>query len=237
MPIIEGDLWKHPGHPGMIVVTTGTTIDSQGQLVMEAGPAREAAERIPGIQRQCAQAILELSSQDFFGFIPVRPSRPQDNLLGFGIFQSRREAGQPADPDLIETSLSDLRRFAASNPNVKLRMNYPGIGDEGLPVEAVAPLITSVPRNLTICHNGEVAPSVSHGLEGTKELFLTIERWILEGRSGYAVEYLMENGYDREAASEQVAAVRSLIQDRAERAASRYRQNQTQSWEQSRLNL
>ncbi len=233
MPIIQDTLWKHPGHPGMIVISANSTIGRDGRLVMATTAAREAAQRIQGIERQCAEAIAAHSVDGFYGFLPVRPSRPDKRIIGFGIFQTQIEVQSAADPDLIRLSLERLKDFTAMHPDVKIRMNYPGIGEEGLDPLQVAPLLNEIPPTVTICHNGEVPPRISAGYAGVKELYVAVERWVLEGRINFAVEYLMENGMDEDEAAEQVSAVRRMIAERNERQAMRMPQH----YEQRQLNL
>ena len=215
----------------MIVVTSHATVGQNGCLNMECGPASEARERIPGIERQCGQAVLAHAVSGVYGFLPVRPFRPQAKTVGFGLFQTRREWDEPADPELIRHSMECLRQYLAQYPNLKVRMDYPGIGNGDLGVEEVAPLLEPLPPKVILCHRGEARVQAPPGISGAKELFLLVERWLQEGRFSYAVEYLMENGYDRQSAVEQVSAVQRLMREQAEAYASRNQKN----WEQTHL--
>lgn len=237
MPIVQDNLWKHPGHPGMIVITAHATIGRGGRLVMSTGEAQEAARRIAGIDLQCAQEIETRAVSGVYGFIPVRPSRPAENALGFGLFQTRREINDPADPELIRLSLDCMNQFIARHPKLKIRMNYPGIGEEGLDPQMVAPLLDSLPPTVTVCHNGEIPPRYQSGFNSTKDLFSLIERWVQEGRQNIAIDFLIDNGYDREEAASQVAAVRRTLNDRAEHYARLAARRAPQRLEQSHFNF
>jgi hypothetical protein len=227
MPIVEADLWKHPGIPGMIVVTSSATIEEDGRLYMQYGECQEAIRRIPGIDVQCGQKIQKVAPDGLYGFLPVRPSRPKDGIVGFGLFQTRRFWNEPDDLELIQRSMQNLRYYLEKHPKLHVRMNYPGI-ESGMDVENISRLLQPVPSSVTLCHHGEVPPQIPYGLTGTKELFLTIERWIQEGRFQFAVEYLMDNGFEPEDARNQVMAVQRMLRERAERYALK---NHT-DWEQ-----
>ena len=235
MPIVQDNLWKHPGHPGMIVITAHASIGVDGSLIMNYGEAEEATRRISGIQYQCAEQVAHEAVDGVYGFLPVRPSRPEAKILGFGLFQTRLNLDEPANPELIQISLERLRQFTSEHPRIKIRMNYPGIGEEGLDPQEVLPLLENMPPTVTICHNGEVPPRISTGFNSTKDLFMVIERWLQEGRSNFAVDYLVENGFERDEAANQVNAVRQAINVRAEHYARLAAQHSSQRAEQSRF--
>lgn len=236
MPFVEEELWKNPGYPGMIVVTASASILEDGRLFMEHGNASEAARRIPGIEHECAQQILARGSDGIYGFLPVRPSRPKDKIIGFGIFQVWREWQECADPLIIQHSMDCLRQYVKANTGLRVRMNFPELSEADLPAEEISALLKPVPPTVIICHNGEVAPQTRMAVSGSKELFLLVERWVMEGRQQMAVEYLMNNGYDRDLAQDQVAAVQYDIRMRGQQDALRRqrRANQLAFWMDSR---
>ncbi|HEX7974390.1 MAG TPA: hypothetical protein VF498_08280 [Anaerolineales bacterium] len=219
MPIIEDQLWKNPGNPGMIVVTCHASFEEGGKLLMDAGAALEASRRIPGIERQCAQAIRAQSHDGVYGFIPVRPSRPEEKIIGFGIFQTRLSRKAGPDPELIRYSMECLRQYLATRGDLKVRMDYPGIDDGRLSAAEVQPLLMPLPPRLTLCYSGELVPLIPLGPAGVKDLFIQIERWLQEGRFPMAVEHLVDNGYERQEAIEQVSAVQRQLRARAEKYA------------------
>ncbi|HEX9029632.1 MAG TPA: hypothetical protein VF823_10705 [Anaerolineales bacterium] len=219
MPIIEDVLWKNPGNPGMIVVTCHASLEHGKKLLMDSGAALEASRRIPGIERQCAQAIRTLSQDGVYGFLPVRPSRPEDKIIGFGIFQNRLSREAAPDPELIRYSMECLRQYLAARADLKVRMDYPGGEDGQLSAADIQPLLVPLPPTLTICYTGELIPLIPLGRAGVKDLFLQVERWLQEGRFAMAVEHLVDNGYERAEAVEQVSAVQRQLRARADKYA------------------
>jgi hypothetical protein len=223
MPIIQDVLWKHPGHPGMIVVTCHSRLDNDGRLMMDFGEAKEAARRIPGIEQQAGLEISTSAMDGVYGFLPVRPPRPEDRIIGFGLFQVKVNSDETPDPELIKHSMTCLRRYAEMNASLKIRMNYPGIGEPGLDADQVAPLLLPLPKTVTLCHQGEIRPSLPASFPGFKTIYLEVERMLQEGRQDGAVEFLLKNGFDIQSATDQVSAVQRMLRERTEKEAERVR--------------
>lgn len=228
MPIIQDSLWKHPGNPGMIVVSGHASVQADGRLLMEDGEAQEAAKRIPGIELQCGQEVLSHAVDGVYGFLPVRPSRPEDRLIGFGLFQTRVSWDGDPDLELIKHSMDGLRRYAELNARLKIRMNFPGLGETGLEAETVAPLLLPLPQTVTLCHQGEIRPAMPDNFPGFKSVYLEVERMLQERRQNAAVEYLMRSGFDIQSAMNQVNAVQRMLDERGQREAEHVR-----GWRQS----
>ena len=228
MPVIEDDLWKNPGNPGMIVISSNASVDEKGRLYMGSGPGLEAVKRIPDIAEECGRQVQECAVDGVYGFLPIRPFRPEERKIGFGLFQSQIGWDQVADPDLIKYSMERLRAYTNEYNSVKIRMNFPGVGMEGLGVDEVAPLLLPLPSTVTVCHQGEVQPSMPSNFIGFKAIYLEVERMLQEGRENLAIEYMMRNGFDIQSAMEQVHAVDRLMRERKEKEAQH-----VQSWRRS----
>lgn len=213
MPVVEDSLWKNPGNPGMIVVSAHASISEDGFLYMKYGEAAEAARRIPDLERECGQVVAQNAQGGVFGFLAVRPARPEDRLIGFGLFQTRYNWNEGADPDLIRYSMSCLRMYMEDNPGLKIRMNFPGIGRGGMPVEEVSPLLIPLPDQVTICHKGELQRSIPDSFIGFKTIYLFVEELVKEGRHNQAVEYMVSQGFDLQSAIEQVNAVQRILRE------------------------
>jgi hypothetical protein len=207
--IVQEELWKQPGHPGMIIVTTNASITKDGRLLMGRGAARQAREKIFGIESACARKIRENCRQ--YGFMPVRMPFPEEKKVGFGIFQVKQNWSDPANPDLIKLSAHKLAWFAKQHPDWHFRMNFPGIGNGGLSREQVEPLLAVLPGNVTICY--KAVSSNGHKPElldsGSREVFLKVKQLLEVGQIQQAVEYLGGIGWqDPEG---QVEAVRATL--------------------------
>lgn len=216
MPVVEDELWKNPGNPGMIVITSHASVDEHGRLFLGYGIAKEAVRRIPDIEIQCGEKVLSQSVDGVYGFLPVRFPRPQEKIVGFGIFQTRYAWDEVADPQLIKYSMELLRNFTQEHQNLKIRMNFPGV-NSGLAVEEVAPLLIPLPPTVTICHQGEVRPTVPDSFPGFKTLYIQVDGMLQDGEYDRAIEHLMKNGFDIQSAINQVNAVQRLLDERRSR--------------------
>ena len=216
----------------MIVVTSHAVVMEDGRLVMEEGEAGEAARRIPGIEFQCGQEVLCHAVDGVYGFLPVRPSRPEDRIIGFGLFQTQLNYDETPDLELIRYSMDCLRRFTDMNDRMKIRMNFPGVGPQGLQVDEIAPLLLPLPHTVTVCHQGEVQPSMPNSFPGFKAIYVEVERTLQEGHYNQAVEFLIKNGFDIQSAMNQVNAVQRILSERAEKEAERVK-----GWRQSQFSF
>ncbi len=155
MPITRGELWVPVEHPAIYVVTTNASVNVRGELVMGRGAALQATKRIPGIAVEAAEVVdyrlgLLNRTDKPYGFILVRQPRPEEGKYGFGIFQVKHTWDQPAKIPLISLSMNILRMYALSKRHVTIRLNYPGIGNGGLPKGQVSLLLQDLPKNLHI---------------------------------------------------------------------------------------
>ena len=161
MIIIQEELWKNPGFPGLIVITGNGTIGRNGKLIMGRGAAKQAKDRIKGIDRECgaiARAYVPLATStgySQYGFMIVR--EPTDEKIGFGVFQVKWHYAENACLDMIERSAKLLNKYALENPDTNIRMNFPGIGAGKLKFEEVEPIVVKelTAHNLTICTKGK----------------------------------------------------------------------------------
>jgi len=155
--LAKEELWKHPGFPGMIVVTTNATIAKRGNLVMGRGAAKQAVDRIKNIQFEAgtiARTYIPVGSSTGFaqyGFAIVR--HPTEDKIGFGIFQVKWHFAENACLDMIEMATDRLLEYIEEHPDVNIRMNFPGIGAGRLSPDDVLPIIERL-ETVTICHKG-----------------------------------------------------------------------------------
>jgi hypothetical protein len=230
MPVIQDDLWKNPGNPGMIVVTSHASLQEDGRLFMSYGVSKEAVRRIPEIEFQAGRLVADRSVDGLYGFLPIRLPRPQEKIIGFGLFQTRVQWDEKADLEIIQHSMECLRQYSQVNHSLKIRMNFPGI-QGGLTVEEVSPVLIPLPPTVTVCHQGEVLRTIPTNFIGFKELYLQVEEMLLGGQYNRAVEHLMSHGYDIQSAMDQVSAVERCVRERKERESRRYQEWTSQGYQ------
>jgi hypothetical protein len=216
MTLVAEPLWKHPGNPGMIVLSAHAATRPDGRLPLTYGELQEAARRIPELEQQCGHALHDAGAGGgIFGFLPVRPPQPERGRIGLGLFQTRLAPDLPAQPDLITASVEALSAYLRAQPGLRVRMPLPGASDAApggdLDVATVTPLLAGLPPQVVICHPGAVLTAPPLDFPGFKALYLQIERLLQNSQGREAIEILLGAGFDLAAAHDQVRAVERLL--------------------------
>lgn len=136
-----GNMWAAPG---VHVVTTNSYINAAGELVMGRGAAKEATLIHPGVQHIAGRLILYRCGRGgVYGFIPPEETMP------IGLFQVKRHFKSKAELSIISASAAMLCEWAAGIKR-SIHLNYPGIGNGGLDIEVVEPLLEELPDNVYV---------------------------------------------------------------------------------------
>ncbi len=155
MILESGDMWSILEVTNLFLITSNSTIKKNGALVMGRGLAREARDRVPGLDLEAGRAVTRsaIAGRSDYGLV-ILPTCP------FGLFQVKRAFKQPALLPLIERATFDLLKllerardgYARSpwSPHepfhlLRVDLNFPGIGNGGLGRDDVLPIIASLP--------------------------------------------------------------------------------------------
>lgn len=138
----HGDMWSVLDEVDCFIITTNSTIKKDGAVVMGRGIAKQLRDREPGIDVKIGQAInMEKNSTNQYGFIDGGR---------YGVFQVKYFWGDPADIELIKLSTVELAIEATANPGKKYALNFPGIGNGGLPLATIKPVVDILPNNVQV---------------------------------------------------------------------------------------
>ena len=137
MKIIKADLWSVKSD--ITVVTTNSTLDSHGRLVMGAGTALQARQRYPGI---ATIAGTEIETRKLalgrYGFLLIPLSQK------IGLLQTKVDWRRPTPIDLLQQSLFTFRYYLNYiDPASTVAMPIPGVGRGGLNRDVVMPILES----------------------------------------------------------------------------------------------
>lgn len=145
---VTSDMWSAYKTAGLFLVTTNCTVKKSSKaLVMGRGIARQAQDRFPGLDVALGRQILALCG-NLGRYDPlVSPRWP---VMKLGIFQVKRHYGRPADLKIIEGSTINLKEWAFAHPGIVIHLNFPGIGNGGLPSGIVRPFLEPLPDNVYI---------------------------------------------------------------------------------------
>lgn len=156
-----GDMWSVWDKADLFLITTNGCVKPDYRLVMGAGIAKQARDRWPGVDLRIGTALCGISEYrtEF-----VRNERkyillePEYGLLvsndwprlRLGLFQVKRHFHTIASIGLIKKSAGMLIDWCASHPESQVHLNFPGIGNGGLEVDAVTPIVSSLPDSVHV---------------------------------------------------------------------------------------
>jgi len=125
----------------MVMFTGNSFIKRNGALVMGRGAAQQVRDQYPGID---ADFGVQINHLGFYGLLKSRQVQPN-----IGVFQVKYSAFEDANLELIRHS-TELLRLYAEEECIPIYMNFPGIGNGGLTVSEVWPIICNLPDNVFI---------------------------------------------------------------------------------------
>ena len=147
MKLAFGNMWDWFVDTDLFLVTTNAYVKQNGELVMGRGIALEARQRVPTIDLLFGGIVLSRSGHlGEYGLI-ILPRWPEVKL---GAFQVKRTFSEKASLDLIRLSVKMLDVFIKQHPQIRVALNFPGIGNGRLAKRYVSPIIETLPNNVTV---------------------------------------------------------------------------------------
>lgn len=137
----RGDMWSVYDSTDVFMITTNPKIKNNGEVVMGRGIAREARDRIPGLAKDFGDMLRKYPSN--IGYIG-QYGRPRVYW-----FMVKDHWAEPARLDIIKRSVDELQHYYGYTDE-RVDLNFPGIGNGGLPREEVLPLLKDLPDNIHI---------------------------------------------------------------------------------------
>ena len=139
-------MWSVLDQTDLFLITANATIKRNGALVMGRGLAREARDRVPGLDLDAGRLIqrIQTSTQlgGRYGLAILRAP--------YGLFQVKFHYRNTARPDLISLSVSMLKRLLWAHSDWRVDLNFPGIGNGKLDYLSVLPLVSVLPDTVHI---------------------------------------------------------------------------------------
>lgn len=128
-----GNLWTYPAD--VRVITTNGFVKVNGEAVMGAGCAKEAAKRWPELPKLLAKHIKEAGNT-------VYQFPASSGILNLVAFPVKHNWWEPADPALIEKSCQELVALAGMYDHSTIFViPRPGCGNGRLRWEDVKPIL------------------------------------------------------------------------------------------------
>lgn len=158
MKLILDNIWNYIGQLNHLGFTSNSFIRHNGALVMEAGMAKEVADRFPYVPYQIGKKVFHLGE---YGIIEVTTTpNAVSNTLGNPFktvfaFQVKKSWRDFALLNLIEISTNLLIKIAKSNPTEIYGLNFPGIGCGKLKYDDVYKIVKKLPDNVWVFKKGK----------------------------------------------------------------------------------
>lgn len=141
MILETGDMWNVLIKTDLFLITANSTVTASGKLVMGKGLARQARDRIPGLDLACGRLIGHRVQYSLI----ILP----DPFWPLGLFQVKLHWSEPARISLIEASTVCLKDYLERDERgkclKKVVLNFPGIGNGQLERADVLPIISILP--------------------------------------------------------------------------------------------
>lgn len=131
----------------VLLFTANSTTNNQGELVMGAGFAKCVKDWFPDMPDKIGYVITTSSGPDYG--LAYAPTNVKNPFLVMA-FQVKHSFWKPASLALISTSANMLTSYASLNRDLKMCLNFPGVGAGKLSVDQVLPLLKNVPDNVDI---------------------------------------------------------------------------------------
>jgi hypothetical protein len=149
MHLVQGNLWDELGKADLILVTTNGVLKADGELVMGAGVAKQAACKVIGLPKVLGHQIKlhgRLLGSGTYSYLLLPGYCYQGSWIG--AFQSKFHWQDSSPLDLIKDSVYALGQVAPRF--TRIAMAFPGIGHGGLRKDQVLPILETLPDNVYV---------------------------------------------------------------------------------------
>lgn len=149
---VTGNIWDALSAPNQVVlVTANGGLNSNNELVMGAGTAKQAKIRYPGFPRAVATHLAitqpKLPAGEPYVFHVLLGVPCYQNL---GLFQTKARHWEKSTLNMIGKSCLALAAVAKANPHIVYNLPMPGVGCGKLNVADVLPLLEVLPNNVVV---------------------------------------------------------------------------------------
>jgi len=151
MQLERGNMWSIFFDTDIFMITTNPIIKKDGGVVMGRGIALEAKTRFPDLP------------YDFGDELKISQNYQEEPRVGYintyeqtqiWYFMVKEHWAAPASTEIIHESVQKLNWYHNKRynewQNIRIDLNFPGIGNGGLPREQVLPLLLNLPDNVHI---------------------------------------------------------------------------------------
>ncbi len=148
-----GNMWDIVDETDLFLITANGVIRQDGELVMGAGMALQVKNVYPDLPSVFGKAMINMYDNTYGYYKYGLMIMPHDPPIG--AFQTKGYYRENTALDFIKDSTSVLFAYLTHQPNIRVDLNYPGIGLGGRTVEEVEPIISMLPDNVHVWRKDE----------------------------------------------------------------------------------
>ncbi len=142
MKLRKGNMWSEFQTSDMFMITTNPILRTDGAVVMGRGIALQAKEKFPQLPYDFGKTLIQEGNQ-FIGPIGTYDTVP------IWYFMVKHHWKEEADLGIIASSVYALKNHVKGT-NLRVNLNFPGIGNGKLPRDSVLYLLEDLPDNVNI---------------------------------------------------------------------------------------
>lgn len=142
MKIKIGNIFDDMDNLDYVGITTNSTLNKKGELVMGAGNAKQAKEICPDLPAIFGN-IIRIQEKELGYYGIIRHEK-------FFTVQTKRNWRDKSIVKDVEETIQHLKIIAERHPNLKFGIPYPAINHGGLSENVIYPLISLLPDNVTV---------------------------------------------------------------------------------------
>lgn len=142
MKIKIGNIFDYVNELDYVGITTNSTLNKKGELVMGAGNAKEAKCLYPDLPKVFGQMIKSMGCElGYYGIIHY------DKFIAVQTKRNWRDKSLISD---VEETLEHLKIIAEMHPELAIGIPYPAINHGGLTESDIYPLLLKLPDNVIV---------------------------------------------------------------------------------------
>lgn len=141
MQYLQGDIIQEALNDTDMLVIPANAIINGNKLVMGAGFAKRIRDMFEGADVIGANLIKAKPMPSIYGFVH------QDRI---GFLQTKNHFNECSSLLLLQYGLGQLKDYCIKNPDKRIDMPFPCIGNGGLTIEEVKPLLDMFLKDLNV---------------------------------------------------------------------------------------
>ena len=144
MQLVQANIWHYAEQLDFVCITTNSIVKNNGELVMGAGNALQAKQRVPSLPLEFGKQVSDKNlSGQFYGLLVC------DKYIAF---QTKLHFANESPLEVVQRSVDSLRRLALKYPDKSFGLPFPAINHGKRTVAEILPFLETLPDNVYVYH-------------------------------------------------------------------------------------